>query len=279
MPALNKGKGKARAESASETSPLLSGPSGSAPQPEQVEPRRPSRLRSILITAGIVLFSLGLSALLFILLLAASYRPSPSQLESLPRTAFRYTPPDSVSVLKLDDDGLLLNVSLRCGIDADRALGIRPDDPERDQGAAWWEALRRWTAYRVLPQLPSTVEVKLPAPLLASLDHDASVSLRVLDAMPIPIIPGADLSDEWLKPISFTVLGKPEATSVEWWELAKGIWAKGHVAVSVTVPTALATYPLPWLSRNISIEKEDLKLGFDVPCELSDSARNYPLMT
>lgn len=267
MPALTKGKGKARADPPSETSPLLAEPSGSGPRSEQAESPRPSRLRSILLTAGIVFFSLILSALLFIILLAASYRPAPSQLESLPRTAFKYAPPDSISVLKLDDDGILLNVSLRCGIDVDRALGIRPDDTDREQGAAWWEALRRWTAYRVLPHLPSTVNVKLPAPLIASLHSNASISLRVLDNMPIPMISGADSADGWMKPISFLVLSKPETASVEWWDLAKRIWADGYASVSVSVPSAIATYPLPWFSRNVSVEKEDLVLGFDVPCE------------
>lgn len=267
MPSSTKGKGKARAIEPSERDPLLATGGGSAVCQAEERPRTPSRIRSALLTVGIILFSLCLSALLFILLLAASYRPSPSELENLPKTAFRYTQPDSISLIKLDDEGILLNVSLRCGIDADRALGLRHEDPSRIPGAQWWEDLRKWTAHRALSRLPAEVEVELPEAILASLGKEQLVSLRVLQKLPISIVSSADKSTNWLKPVHFTVMARPLSSTGELWKQAQQIWAAGHASIDVSVPTAVAKYSLPWLSRYSTFKRGNLSLAVDAPGE------------
>ena len=140
-----------------------------------------------------IIFSLLFSLILFLLLLGYSFKPSEAELALLPNKAFVYAGPDALHVLDIRNDGVLVNVSLRVGIDADLALGVNQrhrTEEEKEEAAAagqrgngvhWWEKLRRWVARQALLQLPEQViEVMIPQPIAISplgsiLDHPSSL--------------------------------------------------------------------------------------------------------
>ncbi|WRT63513.1 uncharacterized protein IL334_000418 [Kwoniella shivajii] len=290
----SKGKGKAVAtENASESAPLLGSPSRSyqtLPVSSEDQPiqrhRVVSRIGSIVYTILIIWATLIIGFLLFLVLLAASYKPSPSELSSLPRTAFAYSPPDSISVLNITDDGLLLNISIRCGIDADRAFGVKEfDNPqekaeaeergERGLGAAWWEHLRRWTAHKALSKLQDpTVSVYIPDSIQISAPHFKSSSLMsvsIQDELQIPLIwninpqpPNTD--PEWLQPLSFTALAKPVASTGELWEYVQRGWAQGEVKVTIDINRVEARpSDNAWWTKYAMVEKEQLTMEIASP--------------
>ncbi|OCF43749.1 hypothetical protein I317_02353 [Kwoniella heveanensis CBS 569] len=245
-----------------------------------------SKIRSILLTALVVLATLAVGVTLFLVLLAASYSPSPSELSSLPKTAFAYSSPDSVSVLNITDDGLLLNLTVRCGIDADRALGVQWFSSEREKdsaaergergvGAEWWEKLRRWTAHRALKSLDQpSVNVNVSSSIHIY-PHRASssplLSVKILDSLQIPLvwdIPQQAPNDEptWLQPLAFTALAKPLASTGELWEFIQRGWVEGSVRVKVEIATVQAKpAEKAWWAKYGEIEKEDLDLDIEVP--------------
>ncbi|WVF66280.1 hypothetical protein IAT40_001020 [Kwoniella sp. CBS 6097] len=245
-----------------------------------------SKIRSILLTSLVVLATLTVGAILFLVLLAASYRPSPSELSSLPKTAFAYSSPELISVLNITDDGLLLNLTVRCGIDADRALGVQEfqspreknsasERGERGVGAEWWERLRRWTAHRALKSLDTpSVSVNIPSLLHIYPQHSSAsplLSVRILDNLQVPLIwdiPVQSPNEEprWLQPLSFTALAKPLASTGELWEFVQRGWVEGSIKVTVDVATVQAKpAERAWWAKYGEIEKEDLNLDIQVP--------------
>ncbi|WVR03317.1 hypothetical protein IAU60_000308 [Kwoniella sp. DSM 27419] len=296
----DKGKGKAKVDQQSaEVAPLLG---STSPRPEyHTNPTvvdessadaarqtlRSVRYRSFLLTVLVVLASILLAAVLFLILLVASYRPSPSELSSLPQTAFAYSPPDGVSVLNVTDDGILLNISLRCGIDADRALGVQAftTDQEKDQaaangergvGAAWWESTRRWVAHRALKSLSQpSVTVNIPRALQV-LSDDSSAPLlaaRILDVLQVPLVWDIPVRSsvendppKWLRPVSFRALAKPLALTGELWEFVQRGWMRGSISVTVNIdgvqarPTEEA-----WWAKYAKVDKDKLSMEIAVP--------------
>jgi hypothetical protein len=218
-------------------------------------------------------------------LLAASFRPSPAELSSLPQTAFRYTPPDSVSVLNVTDAGIWLNVTIRCGVDTDRALGVQgfatPEERtaaeqrgDRGLGAVWWERLRRWTARKSLALLPSqTVQVTIPDQVYIFPQHFSSpplVSVAIATPIDVPLVKNGPMTDpsgvpQWLLPTSFTTLVRPIATTGELWDFAQHAWAKGTAHIVLGASTAVAELPGAWWSRYARVLKQDLVLAIDLP--------------
>jgi hypothetical protein len=275
-------KGKRRAQPPTEHDPLL-GPSTSRIDPSSPNSHpttTPSRLRTVLLIALIVTFSIALSAVLLLALLAASFRPSQSELSSLPQTAFRYTPPDYVSVLNVTDEGVWL-----CGVDTDRALGIQgfatPEERaaaeqrgDRGLGAVWWERLRRWTARQSLALLPSqAVQVTIPDHVYIFPQHFSSpplVSVRIASPLDVPLVTNVPMTDpsdvpHWLLPTSFIALVRPIASTGELWEFAQHAWAKGTAHIVLGSATAVVELPGAWWSRYARVLKEDLVLAIDLP--------------
>jgi hypothetical protein len=300
MPPKDKGKGKARAEP-SERDPLLPSSSRIVEAPIEEPPRRSGRFRSVLLTVLVVVVSLLLSALLFTALLAYSFKPSERELEHLPETAFAYAGPDNVQVLNVTDDGILVNVSVRCGIDIDSALGIAKLAPEakaeagergdRGTGAEWWEALRRWTAYRALDQLPAkSIQVNVSEPILVFPKHFESpplLSLRILDGLLVPLVADVDPKSAWLKPVSFLALAKPIASTGQLWEFVQHAWLDGEakVVVSISHVEAKLLGGNAWWAKYAQGEKKDLVMGVQVPGEsdvrpthLTPVPRPFPLI-
>ena len=283
MPPKDKGKGKARAEP-TERDPLLPSSSRLPDVPDEAPPLRTGRFRSVLLTALIVFASLFLSAILFIALLAYSFKPSERELEQLPKTAFAYAGPDNVQVLNVTDDGILVNVSVRCGIDVDSAMGISRLDPaakaeaaergDRGTGAEWWESLRRWSAYRALDQLPArAIQVNVSDPIFIFPKHFDSpplLSLRIFDDLFIPLVADVDPKSAWLKPVSFLALAKPIATTGQLWEFVQHAWLDGEAKVVVGISHVEVKVPggNAWWAKYAQGEKDDLVMGVQVPGKL-----------
>ncbi|WVW81642.1 hypothetical protein I302_103637 [Kwoniella bestiolae CBS 10118] len=294
----DKGKGKSKATDQPinpETAPLLGSGSPSrtyhTTEDNLIQPqRRTSRISSIFYTALIILFSLLLSCVLFVILLAGSYKPSPSELSTLPRTAFSYSPPDSISILNITDDGLLLNISLRCGIDADEAFGVKgrsfntPEEKagaekrgERGLGSDWWEDIRRWTAHKFLSNLDKpSVSVHIPSLIeITSPQFKATplLSVSVLDELEIPMIwditsvpQPPDSQPDWIRPISFTALAKPLATTGELWEFVQRGWAEGAIRAKIDISRVIARpSEIAWWTKYAQVEKEDLVMDITTP--------------
>ncbi|WVQ93901.1 hypothetical protein IAU59_000979 [Kwoniella sp. CBS 9459] len=247
---------------------------------------RGHKVRSMLLTALIVLATLAVGAILFFVLLAASYRPSPSELSRLPRTAFSYALPDSVSVLNITDDGILLNLTVRCGIDANRALGIQEfssprekevasERGERGVGAQWWESLRKWTAHRALESLKQpSVLVNIPSTIFvspASTPSRAMVEATILDDLRVPLIwdipvQPPDVEPTWLQPLSFTALVKPVTSTGELLEWVQSGWLSGEISAVVHMDTVQAKpAEEAWWAKYGQIEEGDLSISVEMP--------------
>ncbi|KAK4687814.1 hypothetical protein P7C73_g2304, partial [Tremellales sp. Uapishka_1] len=279
---MSRNKGKARAsDPPSERSPLLGSSSQQALPLIERPPTERRRFGSILCTVLLVLLSLTLSAVLFLVLLAYSFKPSPSELSTLPQTAFKYTPPDSVSVLNITEEGVYVNVTLRCGVDYDRALGVQSfrNDKERSHaiiqeyrgvGAGWWEDLRRWTAHRTLEIIPkSSVCVGIPAPIfiLPGKSLPPLLSLTVIDRLMVPLVRNVTTkTDDWLQEISFVALAKPIASTGDLWAFTQQSWRDGKAKVVVEVDMVDVKLPgKAWWSRWAKGQKEDLALEIEMP--------------
>lgn len=236
----------------------------------------------------IVIASLVLSAALFLALLAFSFKPSESELDLLPRTAFSYAGPDDVHVLNVTDDGILLKISLRCGIDVDNALGLsRAYDLGKDEsdlhgmrgrGAQWWESLRRRTAHAILDQLPAqNIHIKLLDPLVVFTGHSERIpllSLDVLDDLKIPLIRDVDPRAPWLKPLTFVALAKPIATTGQLWEFIQHAWIAGEARIVINIHRAQGRIAQGvWWTKYARAQKEDLVFDAGLPGE---SFASYP---
>jgi len=292
---VKKDKGKARAvdvDTPSERSPLLGdngSPSRSQSRPVhphiaaiQSERARESRTRSILYIALIISLSLLAAFGLFLALLLNSFRPSTTELDSLQDTAFQYAGPDGISVVNVTEDGILVNVSLRAGIDWDRALGIQQwvNEEEKQQavwkgdrgtGADWWENLRHWTAGKMMAQLSEpVVRVMIPDQVLILPDHfDTFPLLRVSlpSEFQVPLVGNVKPSNQdWLPPLSILALAKPIASTGDLLAFAQKAWEHGELNVVIGVPKAQATIPLQgFLSRWAKIEKLDVTKQITMP--------------
>ncbi|WWC66974.1 uncharacterized protein I206_100881 [Kwoniella pini CBS 10737] len=291
----DKGKGKSKATDPNpqpEAAPLLGSPSrtyNTQPATEDaIQPTRTSKIASVIYTILIVIATLLVGLILFLVLLAGSFKPSTSELSSLPKTAFKYSPPDQIQILNITDDGLLLNISLRCGIDADQAFGVKsfysPEEKleaekngERGIGSEWWENLRKYVAHKALSHLeepsisvefPSSISVSSPQFVIAT---KKILSVQVLDELQIPLIWDIPLQPptgqpEWLQPISFTALAKPLASTGELWEFVQRGWVEGTIKATIDLdhvkarPTEKA-----WWTKYAEIEKESLVMDISSP--------------
>lgn len=295
---VKKDKGKARAvdidEMPTESSPLLGdngSPSRFHSQHRPVHPHiaaiqseraRESRTRSILYIALIISLSLLAAFGLFLALLLNSFRPSTTELDSLQETAFQYAGPDSISIVNISDDGILVNVSLRAGIDWDRALGIQQwaNEEEKQQavwkgdrgtGAVWWESLRKWTADKMMGQLfEPAVRVDIPDQVLVlpiHFDTFPLLQVSIPSEFRVPMVKDATSSDQdWLLPLSIMALAKPIASTGDLLAFAQKAWEHGEIKVVIGVPKAQATIPLQgFLAKYAKIEKLDITKQISIP--------------
>jgi hypothetical protein len=311
---VKKDKGKGRAidvDTPTETSPLLGdengSPSRSRSQPRPVHPHiaaiqseraRESRTRSILYIALIISLSLLAAFGLFLALLLNSFRPSVTELDSLQDTAFQYAGPDGISIVNITDDGIYVNVSLRAGIDWDKALGIQQWGNEEEKqaavwkgdrgtGAEWWEKLRQWTAGKMMAQLSEpAIRINVPDQVLILPEHfDTFPLLKVSipSAFQVPLVKNVRSKDQdWLPPLSILALAKPIASTGDLLAFAQKAWEHGELKVVIGVPKAQATIPLQgWLSKFAKIEKLDITKAITMPGKLffqTTSKRNLMIV-
>lgn len=299
MAKKDKGKGRAIEPEPSETSPLLGSGSSSRSHSQshvsRIQPHshriaieqirtRESRTRSILYIALIVTLSLFLVCGLFLVLLLNSFRPTPAELDSLQDTAFRYSGPDGISVVNVTEAGILVNVSLKAGIDWDRALGIQQwaDEEEkqgavwkgeRGTGAEWWEHLRRWVAGRMMGQLSEqSVLVDIPDQVIILPDHFESfplLSVSIPSEFKVQLVANApiDPSDlRWLPPLHILALAKPIASTGDLLAFAQRAWEQGELKVVIGVPKVRASVPMTgWLAKFARVEKGDITKTIHMP--------------
>jgi hypothetical protein len=205
-------------------------------------------------------------------------------LDSLQDTAFRYAGPDGISVVNVTEAGILVNVSLRAGIDWDRALGIQAwaDEEEkqgavwkgeRGTGAEWWENLRRWTADKMMGQLSdSSIKVDLPEQVIILPDHFDSFPLlkvSIPSEFNVPLVKNVPANPNdlgWLPPLHMMALAKPVASTGDLLAFAQRAWEQGEIKVVISVPEARATIPLSgWLAKFAQIKKEDVVKAINMP--------------
>jgi hypothetical protein len=273
-----KGKGKARASSISSTAPdehTAFLPTSSTPAPQPIFRPRTS-LRYRITTCLLILLSILLALGLFASLLLYSYKPSSSEIAALPKTALRYTLPEDIQVLDVAENGIRLNVTVRCGIDYDRVMGISRSElvglqreeaemrGDRGLGAGWWEDIRRWAAHKGLKATGiSTIEVEIPRDITVYRSGDTSKALLsavLSEPVQIPLLPNLSASAQaaggkdgtGLQSVSFEILAKPIASTGELWDMLQHAWASGEVTVSVGVRKALGRVPGLLWSGDIS---------------------------
>ncbi|WVO17878.1 hypothetical protein L204_105576 [Cryptococcus depauperatus] len=286
---MRKDKGKGKANQVDETTRLLGELSATHSTSIEPLPTHRSHIRSFLYNLLTVVISLFLSFLVFFILLASSFKPSSAEIDVLSKTAVEFTPPTSVSVLNVSDAGILFNVSLRCGIDADRALGVQgfyqePDKQkaiergDRGTGVEWWESLRRKSAHWFVGNLKKKiVRVRLNEGLYISPHHFDSPPLGLIklpEELEIPLVSDVpayhpehpDLS--WLEPISFMVLAKPIAPTGDIWDFIRRGWMQGSLKVVVgtkNVEAGLKDAEGRWWGRWLRMVEEDVVLPLEVP--------------
>lgn len=299
-----KGKGKAKAtisttDGQTERTPLL--PSeGSRSRLAASRSRHPSRwtkTRSILFAVGLVLLSLLISLILFIALLLNSFKPSPAELDALPKTAFRYSGPEGVSILNITDEGVLVNITIGCGIDADQVLGFSHNawrsEAEKEEAAArgwrgtgseWWEGIRRWAGGMALGQLPTqAVQVVSPEPIFVHPHHEdqsALVIINITQPFEVPIVSGvsanasqvtvkkSDSDLNWLQPVHIIALVKPIASTGELFQYAQEAWAAGQIKFIVRLQKVQGRIPgEAWWSKYAKGEQKDIAVDVSLPGE------------
>ncbi|EIW73155.1 hypothetical protein TREMEDRAFT_26565 [Tremella mesenterica DSM 1558] len=287
MPILkSKNKGKARVSSLSEssepseTSPLLGQPSLSTHDPIT---HSSHTFRLILNTLAVIFLSLLLSFILFIVLLGASFRPSKNELSSLPHTAFTYSSPETIQVLNITESGVLVNITVRCGIDADKALGIISSSDleskiearergDKGGGADWWEDLRRWTAHRLLQDI-NIININSPSDilLLSRQPHSPALfSISLPRPIEVPLVIGVKKDTpmkEWTKEVTVLAIARPIASTGELWDYVQSSWETGVARVTIGVEKVQVGLPQDgtWWGKWVKGDKEDLVLEVDIP--------------
>ncbi|KAL7420525.1 hypothetical protein Q5752_004475 [Cryptotrichosporon argae] len=247
-----KSKGKRKAATPPADVDTAAGPSESSPLLPPITLPAPARRTFAWSTVLIALGSTLLAAVLFIGLLAASYRPSESELASIQDTVHYSL--ESVHVPALTNDSITVNVTIRAGVDADAALGTQRLEGEartqalehgwRGVGAVWWESLRRRVG-RVVIRKVGAVNVRIAEPVHIFDSHFGTVPLiRVdfLEPFDVPLVSGAPSSvdkgkadDAWLRPVVVQVAVRPVASIGELWAFTRRAWAQGEARVVVGI--------------------------------------------
>jgi len=270
MPPANKNKGKARDVGPTERSPLLGGSrsadAGSVrsrrshsdsitEHPADTVATTNANQRSRRFAILLTVFSLLLGVTLFVVLLLASFVPSDMEKESL-HEAFVYSDP-KVDILNVSDDGVHINLTLRGGVDVDRALAV-----DGRRGTGLWESIRQRFAHGVVGALPTqAVHVTLPEVLV----YSRGGGLPLLNVtLPAAIIVPLTKSGE-LVPIAVEAVGNPVAAAGELWTWGQDTWAKGTIDVVVGVAEAQATIPGAWWSKWAVVDQRDIIIPLAVP--------------
>ena len=276
----DKGKRKA-GRHPTEHDPLLPSSSNAAGVARPPLQSSPSRLRHVIAIIVTVLFSLLLSAFLLLALLAYSFKPSESEIERLQKSAFAYSGPDNVQVIDISDNGIYINVTLHCGIDTDTALAIsqraQESDSEQDRGNGvfWWEELRKWVVNGVLDYLDAeylTVETEDIVISPKEFDSPPLLSLSILDPLHIPLVRDVDRHKLWLRPLIFTALARPIASTGQLWDFVQHAWINREAKMVIGMNAVEGGLRGGWWSKYAHARKEnvvlDLSLQGKLPADL-----------
>ncbi|RDB17180.1 hypothetical protein Hypma_001825 [Hypsizygus marmoreus] len=230
------GKGKRRADDATEHTPLLTNgaPSSYSDEHASATPELSTRtLRSRL--TFIFLISLSFCVLIFVILalLAWSYAAKASRVspDDVLHNAMVFEGPQQVDVLNLTSSGeLWINVDARMGMNAGSIIGVNTDR-EDDILQYFWKALGRW-GVRSLDRVSVTL-----SRIDITSQHNSSVVLASITTQPflIPLTadPPKDLS--WLTNVSTLVLIRPTNDTSALLDLLRESWRHGSVDVVADV--------------------------------------------
>lgn len=227
-------KGKRRAQEPSELTPLL-GSTSVIVDEAIVSPNSRRNLRATLTTVFLVSLSICIVIFTIIALLAWSYASRASDLtpEGLLSHDLVIAGPDRVDVLNVTKEGVWLNVRVRVGMDAGRAIGINTDPrdgPFRDI----WKAIGRWSV-RTLDRVSVNMSTITITP-----EYDPSVALVSINVspieLPLSVDPPSDLS--WLTTVSIPVNLRLTSNSTEVQQFLKESWRTGNIAVHADVAHA-----------------------------------------
>ena len=212
---------------------------------------RRSRVSSVVCTALVVIGSLLLAFTAFGVLLGASFWPSKAEIDSLQSTAFRYsTTPERLNIVNISEDGVLVELTVRCGIDADRAMGVGLSRAQaehaakmgyRGAGADWWERIRAWSVDQMRGHVPSHVHIDVLEPIRIRSNGTVLATVDILTPLHVPIVQRA--SGDWLEPMPLMLLAKPVATMDAIWAFIQHGWETEQVKVTVAAAAVRGMLP------------------------------------
>jgi hypothetical protein len=192
----------------------------------------------------------------------------------LQTTAFRYsTTPDRLSIVNITDEGVLVDVTVRCGIDVDRALGIglTPAQAEhaakmrwRGAGAEWWERLREWSVDRARGYVPGHVHLDVLEPIHVSWNGTRLVTATIVGPAHVPVVQRARIADkqDWLRPMDLRILAKPDSMDALWTFVQHSWREKVQVAVKTEAVGTVLGYSLERsIDMPVSLKRESARLA------------------
>jgi hypothetical protein len=206
----------------------------------------------------ISIYSLFLGVAVFVVLFAVSFIPSQIEQDRL-HEAFIYHDP-KVDILNVAEDGVHISLTLRGGVDVDRALAT-----DGRRGSGWWESLRQSAVHGLLGVLPTqAVYVTLPEVLVCA--RGGGLPLLNVSLPSDVVVPLTKKSE--LVEIEIEAVGNPVAPAGELWTWGQDTWANGTIDVVIGIREAQATIPGAWWSKWAVVTQKDLIVPLAMPGKL-----------
>jgi hypothetical protein len=170
--------------------------------------------------------------------------------------AFVYKDP-KVDILNVSEDGVHINLTLRGGVDVDRALAV---DGSRGKGI--WESLRRSVAHGVLGVLPTqAVYVTIPEVWVqARASGLPLLNVTIPGDLVVPLTRNGALVD-----LAVEAVAHPIAPTSQLWDWSMQTWANGTIDVVVGAQEAHASIPGAWWSKWAVFTQTDVVVPLEMP--------------
>ncbi|KAJ7624696.1 hypothetical protein FB45DRAFT_85999 [Roridomyces roridus] len=244
-PTVDKGKG--RAHSATERTPLLGGSRSPIPADDDDElppttsttssssTRRRLIPRLAAVFLGTLLFCVLLLAALALLGWSYASRASHVSADDILQQGLVFESPDRVDVLNVTwSGGIWVNVEARVGFDAGAVIGVNaapPDDGGDGFFEGIWKGIGRWGVRSV-----ERVSVNMTTIQLTS-QHDPSIVLATIESTPVvvPLTANPPKDSTWLTRISTPLLLRPTHNTSALFQFVREAWSEGVAAVRADV--------------------------------------------
>ncbi|KAF8639166.1 hypothetical protein AX17_001653 [Amanita inopinata Kibby_2008] len=232
-------KGKARAQDATEHTPLLGASSQSYSSAESpsvaVVARR--RLRSKLTCIFLLSLSFCILAFVVITVLAWSYasRVSSMSPEELFAASVVFKGPTHVDVLNVTrHDGIWVRVEGQLGVDAGSIVGIHRDTGEDGLFTDIWKSIGQWGVRRLdkLTVQLSTIHI--------TPEYDSSLVLASVNIPPLDVAltPDPPPDENWLTDVSIPLKISPTTNSSAILHFMRRCWTHGRIEIRANVEKA-----------------------------------------